>query len=122
MTPLQTGFKRGEIRLANLNPSRGTETGKTRPCLIVQCDELNEAEQYSTVILPLTSQLVADGAPLRFHISKRDKLSTDSDIMVDQIRTIDNRHFTGSPLTVLSVAELTSIEEYLKIILGISDH
>ena len=32
--------KRGEIWLANLNPQRGTEPGKTRPVLIVQSQAL----------------------------------------------------------------------------------
>ncbi len=36
------GFKRGDIYLVNFNPSKGTEAGKIRPALILQCDDLND--------------------------------------------------------------------------------
>ena len=110
--------KRGEIRLANFNPSKGTEPGKIRPCLIVQSDLLNKVSHHSTTVIPLTTQLVENVAPLRLRISARNKLRTDSDIMLDQIRTIDNRRLTGDALTSLSVREMVEVEEYLKITLG----
>ena len=47
--------KRGEIRLADLNPRRGTEPGKTRPVLIVQAQALLDAGHPSTLIIPLTT-------------------------------------------------------------------
>ena len=115
------GFKRGGIYLANFNPSRGTEPGKIRPCLVVQSDLLNEADHPSTTVIPLTTQLVADAAPLRFRIAARDKLEADSEVMVDQTRTIDNRRFISEPLTVLRDRELAEVEEYLSIVLGLSD-
>ena len=45
---MPTAFRRGEIRLANFNPSKGTEAGKIRPCLILQSDLLNEDGHAST--------------------------------------------------------------------------
>jgi mRNA interferase MazF len=112
------GFKRGEVRLANLNPSRGTEAGKIRPCIVLQSDLLNEADHTSTTVIPLTTRLIDAAAPLRFRIARRDNLQADSDAMIDQVRTIDNRRFTGEPLTALSAGEMAEIEEYLKIVLG----
>ena len=47
--------KRGEIWLANLNPRRGTEPGKTRPVLIVQAQSLLDAVHPSTLVIPLTT-------------------------------------------------------------------
>jgi mRNA-degrading endonuclease toxin of MazEF toxin-antitoxin module len=38
--------------------------------------------------------------------------------MIDQVRTLDNRRFTGEPVAALSVGEMAEIEEYLKIVLG----
>ena len=110
--------KRGEIRLANFNPSKSTEPGKIRPCLIVQSDLLNEVSHPSTTVIPLTTQLVEGVAPLRLRVSARNKLKSDSDLMLDQIRTIDNRRLTGDALTSLSVREMVEVEEYLKITLG----
>jgi mRNA interferase MazF len=113
-------YRRGEIRLANFNPSKGKEAGKIRPCLVIQSDLLNEAEHPSTTVLPLTSRLVENAAPLRFRIDARDDLKKASDVMVDQVRTIDNRRITGEPLTRLSARELAEVDEYLKIVLGLA--
>ena len=112
------GCKRGDIRLANLNPSRGTEAGKVRPCIVLQSDLLNEAGHPSTTVIPMTTRLL-DAAPLRFRVVRRGSLRTDSDAMIDQVRTIDNRRFTGEPLAALSAREMAEIEEYLKIALGL---
>jgi len=114
------GFKRGEIRLANFNPSRGTEPGKIRPCIVLQSDLLNEAGHPSTTVIPLTSRLVDGAAPLRLRIERRDRLETDSDAMLDQVRTIDNRRLVGEALTRLTARELAEAEEYLKIALGLA--
>lgn len=111
--------KRGAVYLANFNPSRGTEAGKIRPCLVIQTDLLNDEEHPSTTVLPLTTQLIDEAAPLRFRIAARDRLREDSDIMVDQARTIDNGRFQGTELTRLSAAELVEIEGWLKIVLDL---
>jgi len=112
-------FKRGAIYLANFNPSKGTEAGKIRPCLVMQSDLLNEAEHPSTTVLPLTTQLIDDAAPLRYRIKSRDNLISDSDIMLDQTRTIDNKRITNDALTVLDSAELVEIETMWQIVLGL---
>ena len=57
-------LKRGEIWLADLHPTRGTEPGKTRPVLIVQSQALLDVEHPSTLIVPLTTNLVDDAEPL----------------------------------------------------------
>jgi mRNA interferase MazF len=111
-------YKRGAIYLANLNPSRGTEPGKTRPCVAIQNDLLSSSGHPSTTILPMTTRLIEGAEPLRFNIKARDNLHLDSQVLVDQARSIDNRRFTGSELTVLSNAELATVEEYLKQCLG----
>ena len=111
-------YRRGEIRLANFNPAKGTEPGKIRPCLIIQSDLLNDAGHPSTTVIPLTSRLVNNAAPLRFRISPRDDLQSDSEVMLDQIRSIDNRRISNEALTELTGSELAEIEEYLRIVLG----
>jgi len=113
------GCKRGEIRLANFNPSKGTEAGKTRPCLVMQSDLLNDADHPSTTVIPLTSRVLSGAAPLRFRVKARGSLKGDSDLMIDQVRTIDNRRLTGEVLTSLTGRELVEVEEYLKISLGL---
>lgn len=111
--------RRGDIYLANFNPSKGSEPGKTRPCLVVQSDLLNEAGLPSTTVLPLTTQLIDDAAPLRLRINARDQLQRDLDIMLDQTRTIDNHRITSDILTILTEREIARVETYWRIVLGL---
>jgi mRNA interferase MazF len=112
-------YKRGEIYLANFNPSKGTEPGKIRPCTVMQSNLLNEAGHPSTTVLPLTTLLIEDAAPLRYRVVARDGLESDSDIMLDQTRTIDNRRITSELLTILTEQEISEVEAYWRIVLGL---
>jgi mRNA interferase MazF len=69
-------------------------------------------------VLPLTTQLIEDAAPLRYRIDSREQLKFNSDIMLDQLRTIDNRRLQVNTLTTLSRRELMEVEVLLKIVLG----
>ena len=82
-------IKQYDIWLANLNPSRGTEPGKTRPVVIVQTNLLNE-EHLSTLVCPVTTNVNPEIELLRVHL-KKGQLDKPSDILVDQIRAINNR-------------------------------
>jgi mRNA interferase MazF len=92
-------LKQGEIWLANLNPGKGSEPGKTRPVLIVQGQALLDAGHPSTLIIPLTTKLIEDAEPLRIRIVAHGRLKHDSDLLLDQLRAIDNRRLTEGPLT-----------------------
>ena len=116
MTP-----KRGGIYLATLNPSKGTEPGKTRPCLVIQSDLLCDAGHPSTAILPMTSRLIKGASPLRFTVKSRDNLKLDSQVLMDLPRAIDNRCFRSDILTELSKSEMVAVEESLKIVLGLDN-
>jgi mRNA interferase MazF len=83
--------KKNEIWLANLDPRFGTEAGKTRPVLIVQTDLLNHMHP-STLVCPLTTNIQPESKILRVHIKKGvGKVEKASDIMIDQLRAIDNK-------------------------------
>ena len=112
-------FKRGEIYLANLNPKKGNEVGKLRPVLIYQTDILNNILHPTTSILPLSTHLIDDSYPLRFRVKKRDKLEATSEILCDQIRTVDNARIINEKLTVLSQEDIISVDKQVKIVLGI---
>ena len=112
-------YKRGCIYLANFNPSKGAEPGKIRPCLIMQSDLLNEAGHPSTTLIPLTSQSIQDAAPLSYRIAAREGLESDSDIMLDQTRTIDNRRMASDMLTILTEKEISDVEAYWRIVTGL---
>ncbi len=94
-------LKKGEIWLANLNPSKGTEPGKTRPVLVIQNQVLLDIAHPSTLIIPLTTNLVEGGQPLRVRVKAQGKLKKDSDLLIDQARAIDNKRLTNGPLAQL---------------------
>ena len=99
---------RGEVWLADLNPRRGTEPGKTRPVLVVQSQPLLDADHPSTLVVPLTTKLVDDAAPLRIRIPAADRLHSDSDLLVDQLRAIDNRRLIKGPLARLDKSQMAT--------------
>lgn len=88
----------GEIWLANLNPGKGTEPSKIRPVLIVQGQALLDARHPSTLIVPLTTQLMDEAEPLRIRVKSQGLLECDSDLLIDQLRAIDNRRLIDGPL------------------------
>ena len=93
--------ERGEVWLANLNPRRGTEPGNTRPVLVVQAQALIDAGHPSTLIISLTTNLIDDAEPLRIRIPAQSPLRRDSDLLIDQLRAIDNRRLVEGPLARL---------------------
>lgn len=84
-------IKQYDIWLADLNPSLGTEAGKTRPVVIIQTDLLNEVH-LSTLICPITTNVKTEIELLRVHL-KKGQLDKLSDILIDQVRSIDNKRF-----------------------------
>ena len=70
-------LEHGGVWLADLNPQRGTEPGKTRPVLIIQHQALLDAGYPSTLVIPLTTRLIEDAAPLRLRFRARERLEHD---------------------------------------------
>ena len=107
-----------EIWIADLNPKLGTEAGKIRPVLIIQTDLLNNVHP-STVICPITSNVQAGSEILRVHVKKGiTKLKEDCDIMLDQMRSIDNRRLQKKIGSIPADLE-EQVKRNLKIILDL---
>jgi mRNA interferase MazF len=112
---------RGEIWLADLKPPRGTEPGKTRPVLIIQSQALLDAGHPSTYVIPLTTKLVDDAEPLRIRVSAAARLPRDSDLLMDQVRAIDNRRLVGGPLLRLPASAMRRAGRALMELIGMGD-
>jgi len=107
-----------DIWIADLEPQRGTETGKVRPVLIVQTNLLNN-EHPSSVVCPITTNVHKDSEILRVHLKKGvSNLKVDSDIMIDQIRAIDNRRLVNK-IGELTKDLQTLVKDNIKIILDL---
>jgi mRNA interferase MazF len=75
--------KQYQIVLVNLDPTLGSEIQKTRPCVIVSPNEMNDNLQ-TVVIAPMTS--TSRKYPTRVKVKHN---SQEAWIVIDQIRTID---------------------------------
>ena len=74
---------RGEVYLVELDPTRGSEIHKTRPCVIVSPDELNH-HLRTVIIAPMTTGGHAYPWRVTCRFRKRSGF-----VAMDQVRTVD---------------------------------
>lgn len=98
---------RGDIFLVALDPTRGQEIRKTRPCVIVSPDELN-AHMGTFIVAPLTT----GGHPYPFRVGCRFQ-GKDGRIVPDQLRTVDRERLVKR-LGVLPQATLLQVLNVLQ--------
>jgi mRNA interferase MazF len=93
---------RGEVYLVELDPTRGSEIRKTRPCLVVSPDELNH-HLRTTIVAPMTT--AGHAYPFRptCHFSGKT-----GRVALDQLRTVD-RERLRKRLGTLSTAALNTV-------------
>jgi len=115
-------IERGGVYLANLNPTKGSEPGKTRPVVVMQANALNEVNHPTVIVLPLTTQLVEQANPLRFRLLAQGYLKKESDILCDQLRAITIARVSSKKLLQLGSEDLIAIEQQIKLILDFSEH
>jgi mRNA interferase MazF len=109
-------IKKWNVYLADLNPRFGTEPGKMRPVVVIQTDLLN-GRHPSTIVCPLTTRVHPQSNILRVHLHRGEAgLTEKSDIMVDQLRAIDNRRFIKR-LGAIRRANQKKLSENIRIIL-----
>ena len=109
-------IKQYDIWLADLNPSRGTEPGKTRPVVIIQTNLLNDTHA-STMVCPITTNVQREVNLLRIHL-KKGQLDKLSDVLVDQIRAIDNKRFIKK-VGQLNKDQIIKIKDNIRIVLDL---
>ena len=72
-----------DVHLVTLDPTRGSEIRKTRPCVIVSPDEMNE-HLRTVIVAPMTTKRRAYPSRVNTRFDDRD-----AQVVLDQIRTID---------------------------------
>lgn len=109
-------YQRGEIRWVSLDPTIGAEIRKTRSCLILQNEVMNQYGQL-TVILPF--RLGAKKAPYVVNVtaSKINGLDQDRFLDLGQIRSVDGRRI-GDRQGQLEETYWPQIQAGLNIVLG----
>ena len=115
---MSTHIRRGQVWWANLDP-RGTEPGKIRPVVVLQTDLLNDVGHPSTLVCPLTTNIAKKASILRIRLEKGEVGNEQaSDILVDQVRAIDNTRLI-TQIGILSTLKLLKLGENVKIVLDL---
>lgn len=94
--------RRGEVYLVALDPTRGREIRKSRPCVVVSPDDLN-AHLQTVLVAPMTT----GGHAYPFRIPCRFR-KRDGFVVLDQLRTVDSARLVRR-LGKLSAPTLTVV-------------
>jgi len=94
--------RRGDVCLISLNPTRGREIRKTRPCVVVSPDELN-AHLHTFIVAPMTT----GSHPYPFRVPCRFAGKV-GHVVLDQLRTVDQDRFVR-PLGRLGAGTMTRV-------------
>ena len=116
-----TTLKRGMVIEVNLNPTKGSETGKIRPCIIVTNNVYNERVPVIQVV------------PITGWAEKKGRIRTNIEILPDQsngltkksiadclqTRPVDHRYRMVKIRGKLTSEEMNRIDEALRIVFGL---
>lgn len=109
-------IRKWNVYLADLNPRYKAEPGKVRPVVVIQTDILNNAHP-TTIICPISTNVQPKLSLLRVHLKEKEAgLRQVSDILIDQVRAIDNSRFRKR-LGVLDNFSVVKLRENLRLIL-----
>ena len=110
----QTTIKRGDVFWVDLDPAKNTEIQKTRPCIIISHDAMNE--NYTRVIVaPITSN-VKKVYPFDYLLKEAHEIR--GKVLLHQLRTVDKSRL-GNKIESVKLHEMKEINEILEFILGL---
>ena len=107
MAVARAPIARGHVHLVRLDPRLGSEIRKTRPCLVISPDELNE-HLRTVIVAPMTT----GGHAYPWRVACRFQ-SRSGFVALDQLRTVDSERLVKR-LGRLSIATTTDVLETLQ--------
>lgn len=110
-------YKQLEIRWIDLDPTRGAETQKKRPCVILQADPVNDGSK-TVIVAPILPG--HKGWPFAVNLTPSEKNGLDKErhINVKQLRAVDVSRIENRQ-GVLEPHYLSSIRDALEIVFGL---
>jgi mRNA interferase MazF len=111
--------KRGDVYYANLDPVVGSETGKTRPVLVVQNDIGNEYSPTTIVTIITDYSKKKASYPICVAIGEKQGLKKASVVNLAQIRTIDKKRLIFPKIASLPDEIMTQVDRALENSLGL---
>lgn len=113
-----TTIRRGEVWLADLNPTRGREQTDQRPILIVSADPFNQSPAGLVIAVPFTTR--KRGIPTHIEVRPPDGgLRDPSFAMCEQIRALSANRLASRPFGTVSPAVLRAVEDRLQLLLAL---
>ena len=110
---------RGEVRIVDLDPTRGHEQARTRPCIVVSDDRFNRSASGLVVVVPVTR--VSRGIPWHVRVVPEDGgVREESFAMTDQVRAVSRDRLVGDPWGRVAPGVMAAIEERLRLLLGLA--
>ncbi|HNP17313.1 MAG TPA: type II toxin-antitoxin system PemK/MazF family toxin [Fulvivirga sp.] len=101
------GIKQYDIVLVNLDPTIGSEIKKTRPCVVISPNELND-NLRTVVVAPMTTK--SHDYPTRLQVKHKKQTGW---VVIDQIRTIDKKRI-AKHLGKLAPKEIESCKDIIR--------
>lgn len=115
-------MRRGEIRLVDFEPSRGTEADKRRPAVVVSSDPANDRAAFLgrgvVTVVPLTSNVARVFAFQALLPAERTGLRADSKAQAEQVRAVDLVR-AGPVVGRVDLALMASVDDALRLHLGL---
>jgi mRNA interferase MazF len=109
-------IRRGEVWLADLNPTRGREQTGQRPVLIVSADPFNRSPAGLVIAIPFTTR--RRGIPTHIEVTPPDGgLRETSFAMCEQVRALAADRLASRPFGSVSSAVLRTVEDRLRLLL-----
>jgi mRNA interferase MazF len=112
-------ISRGEIWWIDYGIPYGSEPGYKRPVLVMQNDLFNNSKINTTVVIPLTTNLLLADVPGNIFLDKKEsKLPKDSVILLSQIGVVDKQRFVEK-ISKINKDTMEKVENNSMFILGI---
>jgi mRNA interferase MazF len=106
--------RRGEVWWVRLDPTLGSEIGKTRPCLVIGTNVVNQRRR-TVIVVPLSTSPAA-GPPLLVPVACAGRPAV---LVIDQIRAVAKERFDRR-IGTLSTEDLGTVEDALRQILDLA--
>ena len=108
-------YLRGRVYWVELDPIKGAEIAKTRPCVILSTDEVNQYRK-TVVVVPLTNTKTPPIAPL---LIATPSMGADSKARIEHLRGVDKSRIKGA-IGDMDLADLQAIEDALRRVLRLN--
>lgn len=105
-------INRGEVYWVELDPTRGSEISKTRPCVVLSAVEINQ-HRNTVVVIPLTTTAAPAVPPL---LVATPSAGESSKARIEHIRAVDKTRLQRK-IGCLAAPDLSAVENALRVVL-----